>query len=109
MLYLSGFLDGPESIVMTKLPDSAAQKKGSNLTLSCSVVSSPAAELKWLFNGAELPQKEATLSLTNLAEMQSGNYSCLAYNTKTKRSAVSQVATVSVIGESKYTCITPHE
>ncbi|KAL7883089.1 hypothetical protein SRHO_G00007470 [Serrasalmus rhombeus] len=88
---------GPESITMKKVPDEIDLKKGSNLTLSCSAVSSPAAELKWLFNGAELPDKTATLAYTNLQENQSGNYSCVAYNSKTKRYAASQVVTVSII------------
>ncbi|XP_036423014.1 carcinoembryonic antigen-related cell adhesion molecule 20 [Colossoma macropomum] len=88
---------GPESITMKKVPDDVIQKKGSNLTLSCSAVSSPAAELKWLFNGAELTQKTAMLAFTNLEENQSGNYSCVAYNSKTKRYAASQVVTVSII------------
>ncbi|KAL7826449.1 hypothetical protein AOLI_G00316580 [Acnodon oligacanthus] len=88
---------GPESITMKKVPDEVVLKKGSNLTLACSAVSSPAAELKWLFNGAELPDKTATLAYTNLQEIQSGNYSCVAYNSKTKRYAASQVVTASII------------
>ncbi|KAL6461154.1 hypothetical protein MHYP_G00311200 [Metynnis hypsauchen] len=88
---------GPESITMKKVPDETVLKKGSNLTLSCSAVSSPAAELKWLFNGAELPDKTATIAYANLQENQSGNYSCVAYNSKTKRYAASEVVTVSII------------
>ncbi|XP_072530755.1 cell adhesion molecule CEACAM5 isoform X2 [Salminus brasiliensis] len=96
---------GPESVVMT-VPDTTFLKKGSNLTLSCSAVSSPAAELKWFFNGAELPQKVATLALTDLQEKQSGNYSCVAYNSKTKRYAASQVFALSIIEPISGTIIT---
>ncbi|XP_066531954.1 carcinoembryonic antigen-related cell adhesion molecule 5 [Hoplias malabaricus] len=88
---------GPDSASMTKVPGDSVLKKGSNLTLSCSAVSSPAAELKWFFNGRDLQQNVATLALTNLEENQSGNYSCVAYNSKTKRYTYSQVATVSII------------
>ncbi|XP_049332176.1 carcinoembryonic antigen-related cell adhesion molecule 5 [Astyanax mexicanus] len=88
---------GPENLAMMKVPDAAFLKKDSNLTLSCSAVSSPAAELKWFFNGAELPQKGTTLALTSLEEKHSGNYSCVAFNSKTMRYAALQAATVLII------------
>ncbi|XP_036423013.1 carcinoembryonic antigen-related cell adhesion molecule 5-like [Colossoma macropomum] len=95
---------GPESIALNKVPDDVVLKEGSNLTLLCSAISSPAAELKWLFDGDELPQKGSRLVLTNLGKNQSGKYSCVAYNSKTKRFAVSQVATVSVVGSVNLYC-----
>ncbi|KAI4878509.1 hypothetical protein NFI96_034650, partial [Prochilodus magdalenae] len=97
---------GPEMVTMKTSFDNPILKKGSNLTLSCSAVSSPAAELKWIFNGAELPQKSAVLTLTNLEENQNGNYSCVAYNIKTKRYAASQVVTISIIQSVSGTNIT---
>lgn len=93
-------LDGPELVTKTQVPVADALKKGSNLTFSCSATSSPAAEFIWLFNGAKLPQKTATVALSNLVEEQSGNYSCMAYNSKTQRYVTSEVTKLSVIGES---------
>ncbi|XP_046700165.1 carcinoembryonic antigen-related cell adhesion molecule 20 [Silurus meridionalis] len=72
-------------------------KKGSNLTMSCTAQSSPAAEFIWVFNGNILPQKTATIVLSNLGEEQSGNYSCLAYNSKTQRYVTSEVTKFSVL------------
>lgn len=93
-------LDGPELVTKTQVPPADVLKKGSNLTLSCSAKSSPAAEFIWLFNGAGLPQKTATVILSNLGEEQSGNYSCMAYNSKTMRYVTSEVTQLSVLGES---------
>lgn len=93
-------LDGPELVTKTQDPADNVLKKGSNLTLSCSASSSPAAEFIWLFNGAELPQNTATLVLSDLEEKQSGNYSCMAFNSKTQRYVTSDVTTLSVLGES---------
>lgn len=93
-------LDGPELITKTQDPVANVLKKGSNLTLSCSAISSPPAQFVWLFNQGPLPQKTATLVLTNLGEGQSGNYSCMAYNSKTLRYVSSDVTTLSVVGES---------
>lgn len=92
-------LDGPDSV--TKMQDPAAEvlKKGSNLTLVCSAKSSPAAEFVWLFNDAVLPQKSSTVVLSNLGVEQSGNYSCMAYNSKTQRYVSSGVTGLSVLGE----------
>ncbi|KAF4080360.1 hypothetical protein AMELA_G00169470 [Ameiurus melas] len=88
---------GPELVTKTQVPAAAVLKKGSNLTLSCSAKSSPAAEFVWLFNGGELPQKTATVVLSNLGEEQSGNYSCMAYNSKTMRYISSEVTQLSVL------------
>ncbi|XP_053494172.1 carcinoembryonic antigen-related cell adhesion molecule 5 [Ictalurus furcatus] len=88
---------GPELVTKTQMPAADVLKKGSNLTLSCSAKSSPAAEFVWLFNGAGLPQKTATVVLSNLGEEQSGNYSCMAYNSKTMRYVSSEVTQLSVL------------
>ncbi|KAL0166961.1 hypothetical protein M9458_038805, partial [Cirrhinus mrigala] len=84
---------------MTQTPKDSFLKKGSNLTFSCSAQSDPPAQLRWMFNGQELPQKTtANITLTNVEEINSGNYSCVAYNTKTNRYVFSSVAVVSVLG-----------
>ncbi|XP_067303790.1 carcinoembryonic antigen-related cell adhesion molecule 1-like [Pseudorasbora parva] len=91
---------GPEKIVMTQNPTDSFLKKGSNLTLTCSADSDPPAQLRWMFNGAELLQK-ANITLSNLDVKHSGNYSCVAYNVKTNRNVASPVVLVTVLGESK--------
>lgn len=93
-------LDGPEKIAVTQTPTDSFLKKGSNLTLTCSANSDPPAQLRWMFNGAELLQK-ANIAITNLEEKHSGNYSCVAYNVKTNRTISSPVAFVTVQGKSK--------
>ncbi|XP_067217562.1 carcinoembryonic antigen-related cell adhesion molecule 1-like [Chanodichthys erythropterus] len=88
---------GPEKITVTKTPTDSFLKKGSNLTLTCSADSDPPAQLRWMFNGAELLQN-AIVTIPNLEEKHSGNYSCVAYNAKTNRNVVSAVASVTVLG-----------
>ncbi|KAI5629742.1 carcinoembryonic antigen-related cell adhesion molecule 5 isoform X1, partial [Silurus asotus] len=88
---------GPELVKKTQDPVLEFMKKGSNVTMSCTAQSSPAAEFIWVFNGIILPQKTATIVLSNLGEEQSGNYSCLAYNSKTQRYVTSEVTTFSVL------------
>ncbi|MCJ8749811.1 hypothetical protein PDJAM_G00180560 [Pangasius djambal] len=88
---------GPELVTKKQEPAVEVLKKGSNLTLSCSAQSSPAAEFIWLFNEASLPQKTATVVLSNLGEEHSGNYSCMAYNSKTQRYVASAVTKLSVL------------
>ncbi|KTF73741.1 hypothetical protein cypCar_00031275 [Cyprinus carpio] len=89
---------GPEKIVMTQTPTDSFLKKGSNLILACSAQSDPPAQLQWMFNGAVMPQKTtANITLANVDETNSGNYSCVAYNVKTNRYLSSQIAVVSVL------------
>ncbi|KAK2864442.1 hypothetical protein Q7C36_003596 [Tachysurus vachellii] len=88
---------GPDLVTITQDPTTASLKKGSNVTLSCSAKSKPAATFIWLFNQAQLPQTTDTLVLLNLAEEQSGNYSCMAYNSKTQRYVSSDVVKFSII------------
>ncbi|XP_043092293.1 carcinoembryonic antigen-related cell adhesion molecule 2-like [Puntigrus tetrazona] len=90
---------GPEQIVMTQSPTGSFLTKGSNLTFTCSAQSDPPAQLQWMFNGQAMPQKTSlNITLANVEEKHSGNYSCVAYNAKTKRFVSSQVAVVSVLG-----------
>ncbi|XP_051728974.1 carcinoembryonic antigen-related cell adhesion molecule 5 isoform X2 [Ctenopharyngodon idella] len=87
---------GPEKIAMTQTPTDSFLKKGSNLVLTCSADSDPPAQLRWMFNGAELLQM-ANITIPNVEEKDSGNYSCVAYNAKTKRNVASPVALVTVL------------
>ncbi|KAG1946726.1 carcinoembryonic antigen-related cell adhesion molecule [Pimephales promelas] len=87
---------GPEKIFMKQTPTDPFLKKGSNLTLTCSADSDPPAQLKWMFNGKDLLQ-QANITISNLDESHSGNYSCVANNVKTNRNVVSTVAMVTVL------------
>ncbi|XP_016311390.1 carcinoembryonic antigen-related cell adhesion molecule 1-like [Sinocyclocheilus anshuiensis] len=92
---------GPEKVVMTQTPTDSFLKKGSNLTLACSAQSDPPAQFQWMFSGEEMPQMTTAITLPNVEEKHSGNYSCVAYNAKTNRYVSSQVAVVSVLGKSE--------
>ncbi|XP_056097994.1 carcinoembryonic antigen-related cell adhesion molecule 5 [Rhinichthys klamathensis goyatoka] len=87
---------GPEKIITTQTPTDPFLKKGSNLTLTCSADSDPPAQFKWTFNGNDLLQ-QANITISNLEERHSGNYSCVANNVKTNRNVVSPVALVTVL------------
>ncbi|XP_062846188.1 carcinoembryonic antigen-related cell adhesion molecule 5 [Trichomycterus rosablanca] len=97
---------GPEMIKMVREPTNTVLKKGSNLTISCSATSSPAAELKLFLNGVEVSQKTNPVVYPKVDESQSGNYSCLAFNSKTLRYAASDVVAVSVLEAISGTSIT---
>ncbi|XP_010901575.2 carcinoembryonic antigen-related cell adhesion molecule 5 [Esox lucius] len=97
---------GPELISMTVNPGPGAQVKGSNVTFSCSAQSSPPATLMWILNGVLLPTTGPVLMLANIAEAQSGNYSCMAYNPKTLRYLASTTASITVIAAISGTNVT---
>ena len=93
-------VDGPEDVVLVQTPVAAVFGKGANASLSCSSTSSPAATYQWLQNGVVM--KDATsmsMSLENLKEKDGGNYTCLAFNAKTKRYTASDTVIFTVIGE----------
>ncbi|XP_070970083.1 cell adhesion molecule CEACAM20-like [Oncorhynchus clarkii lewisi] len=88
---------GPENIAMAVTPTAEVQKKGSNITLTCSAQSSPAAVIQWIHNGVPLNVMGPKLVLANIAEAQSGNYSCMASNAKTLRYLESTTAKFTVV------------
>ncbi|KAK6323699.1 carcinoembryonic antigen-related cell adhesion molecule 1 [Coregonus clupeaformis] len=97
---------GPENIAMTVTPTAEVQKQGSNITLTCSAQSSPAAVLQWIHNGVPLNVIGPKLVLANVVEAQSGNYSCMASNAKTLRyleSTTSKFTVVEAISGTKIT------
>ncbi|XP_068179783.1 hemicentin-1-like [Antennarius striatus] len=73
---------GPENIILTS-SNQEYNKKGSNVTLSCSAVSKPSAQLSWFLNGDKLRNAGPELRLVNVQLNQSGNYTCQAFNQKT--------------------------
>ncbi|XP_046729446.1 carcinoembryonic antigen-related cell adhesion molecule 1-like isoform X1 [Silurus meridionalis] len=92
---------GPDRITIKREPADDVLKNGSTVILSCSAQSVPAAEFTWLFNDVKLPPKNSTVILSNVGIQQSGNYSCIAYNSKTKRYATSELTTLTVIETGK--------
>uniref|UniRef100_A0A8D3A8X9 Ig-like domain-containing protein n=1 Tax=Scophthalmus maximus TaxID=52904 RepID=A0A8D3A8X9_SCOMX len=89
---------GPENISLTLHPSQEYYVEGSNISLSCSAVSRPAALFYWFLNGDKLTDTGPELRLMNIQERQSGNYSCQAFNNKTLRSQTAQLSTVTVMG-----------
>ncbi|XP_047191968.1 carcinoembryonic antigen-related cell adhesion molecule 5-like isoform X4 [Scophthalmus maximus] len=88
---------GPENISLTLHPSQEYYVEGSNISLSCSAVSRPAALFYWFLNGDKLTDTGPELRLMNIQERQSGNYSCQAFNNKTLRSQTAQLSTVTVM------------
>ncbi|KAJ8389446.1 hypothetical protein AAFF_G00119840 [Aldrovandia affinis] len=88
---------GPDTAVMIVSPQKVVYSTGSNLTLSCSALSSPPAEFEWVLNGAVLKKTGRELMLENMQEKGSGNYTCIARNAKTLRFKASKTAWISVL------------
>ncbi|XP_016525923.1 carcinoembryonic antigen-related cell adhesion molecule 6-like [Poecilia formosa] len=85
---------GPENVNL-KSP-SQKYPEGSNIHLSCSADSRPSASCQWFFNGNVLPGSGSELELLNVHKNQSGNYSCQAFNSITKRYETSKVSVISI-------------
>uniref|UniRef100_A0A671WAY1 Ig-like domain-containing protein n=1 Tax=Sparus aurata TaxID=8175 RepID=A0A671WAY1_SPAAU len=94
------FIDGPENINLTS-PSQEYHVEGSNISLSCSAASRPAAVFYWLLNGDKLFDTGPELRLVNIQMSQNGNYSCQAFNNKTLRYETSQPSAVTVLGKLK--------
>ncbi|XP_055359252.1 carcinoembryonic antigen-related cell adhesion molecule 1-like isoform X2 [Betta splendens] len=92
---------GPESISLKTSPTKDFYVTGSNVDLSCSAVSSPAAQFTWFLNRTQLNDTGPELRLTNIQTCQSGNYSCQAFNTKTLRYQTSQPSALNVLDNSE--------
>ncbi|KAK2910045.1 hypothetical protein Q8A73_007760 [Channa argus] len=88
---------GPENINLTLSPSQEHYDEGSDIILTCSAVSTPAALFYWFLNGDLLPDTGPELRLMNIHMNQTGNYSCQAFNNKTLRYQTSQPAAVSVL------------
>ncbi|KAI3360548.1 hypothetical protein L3Q82_002424 [Scortum barcoo] len=86
---------GPENVRIS--PSQEYHEEGSNISLSCSADSRPAAQFQWFLNGDLLPDTGPELILTNIQMSESGNYSCQAFNSKTLRYQTSQSAAVTVL------------
>uniref|UniRef100_A0A3B3VDU2 Ig-like domain-containing protein n=1 Tax=Poecilia latipinna TaxID=48699 RepID=A0A3B3VDU2_9TELE len=73
-------------------PPSHKYPEGLKIHLNCSADSRPPATFEWFFNGNVLPDSGPQLELPNFEKNQSGNYSCQAFNSITKRYQTSQVS-----------------
>uniref|UniRef100_A0A3Q2W353 Hemicentin-1-like n=1 Tax=Haplochromis burtoni TaxID=8153 RepID=A0A3Q2W353_HAPBU len=87
---------GPSNTEMTVMPLMNIYKGGSNITLSCSAVSSPPAMFQWMVNGVYLNKIEPKLELEKVNENMSGKYTCLIHNNVTFRYS-SQTATILIV------------
>ncbi|XP_031581981.2 carcinoembryonic antigen-related cell adhesion molecule 5-like [Oreochromis aureus] len=87
---------GPSNTEMTVMPLMNIYKGGSNITLSCSAVSSPPAIFQWMVNGVYLNKIGPKLELEKVNESMSGNYTCLIHNNVTFRFS-SQTATIQIV------------
>ncbi|XP_038568386.1 carcinoembryonic antigen-related cell adhesion molecule 5-like [Micropterus salmoides] len=88
---------GPENINLKFSPTQKYYEEGSNIILSCSADSRPAAHFNWFLNADLLSDTGPELRLMNIQESQSGNYSCRAFNNKTDRYETSQLSVVFVL------------
>ncbi|XP_034729143.1 carcinoembryonic antigen-related cell adhesion molecule 5-like [Etheostoma cragini] len=76
---------GPDTMALTvNKQNTTSFLIGSNLTMLCSVQSNPPAQLRWAFRGEHVNTTGPLLDLFNVSENQSGAYSCLAFNNRTK-------------------------
>lgn len=73
-------------------------RTGSNITMSCSVDSSPTAMIQWMFNGVNMNHSTPWLHLESVTESSSGNYQCLYHNPVTSRFTTAR-ASIQVMGE----------
>ncbi|XP_030014611.1 carcinoembryonic antigen-related cell adhesion molecule 5-like [Sphaeramia orbicularis] len=76
---------GPNNTTITLMPMEPIYRAGSNILLSCSVVSHPPAVIKWMFNGGNVFHIGSQLHLERVNVSNSGSYKCLCHNTVTSR------------------------
>ncbi|XP_072316976.1 cell adhesion molecule CEACAM5-like [Eucyclogobius newberryi] len=88
---------GPDDVILETSPQIDDYEEGSDVLLSCSADSRPAAHFQWLFNGELLSFTGAQLELVKIQMNQSGNYSCQAFNNKTLRYTTSEPGLISVL------------
>ncbi|XP_070690983.1 cell adhesion molecule CEACAM5-like [Pempheris klunzingeri] len=90
---------GPENVNLTLDLPQEYYGEGSDVSLTCSAVSTPSAQFLWFLNGEKKSDTGtgSKLRLTDIQESQSGNYSCQAFNSKTLRHETSQPVAISVL------------
>ncbi|XP_044215014.1 carcinoembryonic antigen-related cell adhesion molecule 8-like [Thunnus albacares] len=90
---------GPENITLMRSSTQEYYMEGSDISLSCSAASRPSAQFQWFLNGVKLSDTGPELTLINIQESQSGNYSCQAFNNKTLKYQTSQPSAITVVGK----------
>ncbi|XP_015254108.1 PREDICTED: carcinoembryonic antigen-related cell adhesion molecule 5-like [Cyprinodon variegatus] len=104
---------GPEKVTLKVNPESQKHyEEGSDITLTCSADSRPAAVFSWFLNEKNLANSEHELKLISVQRNQSGNYSCQAFNSKTSIKQTSPLASISIVvlgcrGSSQHTTLFP--
>ncbi|XP_060776780.1 carcinoembryonic antigen-related cell adhesion molecule 2-like [Neoarius graeffei] len=87
---------GPENFAVAAAPVKPFISSGSNLILTCSAESSPAAEFQWAVNGGELGEMGQELRPRNIQSSQSGNYTCITHNKQSLRYSTSEPISITV-------------
>uniref|UniRef100_A0A9J8CPD0 V-set and immunoglobulin domain-containing protein 10-like n=1 Tax=Cyprinus carpio carpio TaxID=630221 RepID=A0A9J8CPD0_CYPCA len=78
-------LYGPDMPVLKVSPTKAVFVSGESLFLSCQAEGEPPPSATWFFNGESIATSSTgTVSLTNVKTSQSGVYTCVMINTRTK-------------------------
>ncbi|XP_053182924.1 carcinoembryonic antigen-related cell adhesion molecule 5-like [Scomber japonicus] len=90
---------GPENTRLKLFPSQDHYVQGSTISLSCSAVSRPSAQFQWFLNGGLLSGSGSKLTLTNIQMSQSGDYSCRAFNSKTRRYQISLPSAITVVAQ----------
>ncbi|XP_041650189.1 carcinoembryonic antigen-related cell adhesion molecule 20 [Cheilinus undulatus] len=88
---------GPERTNLKLSPSQQYFEEESDINLTCSADSRPAAYFNWFLNEEQLSSIGSELSLMNVNMNHSGNYSCRAFNNKTLTSQTSQSSVISVL------------
>ncbi|XP_071326913.1 cell adhesion molecule CEACAM5-like [Trachinotus anak] len=78
---------GPSNTTMVVMPmvSHYIYRTGTNITLSCSAMSSPPAMIQWMVNGMYLNKYGSSIQLMNVTESNSGTYKCVFHNSATSR------------------------
>lgn len=88
---------------MVIVPMRSHYEVGSDITMTCSADSSPAAIVQWMVDGMYLNHSGPQLQLEMVTESHSGNYKCVVRNTVTSRFS-SQSALIRILGKVGRNC-----
>ncbi|XP_064425554.1 carcinoembryonic antigen-related cell adhesion molecule 5-like [Latimeria chalumnae] len=77
---------GPDSPKISISPNSTELSVGSDILFSCAADSNPPATFTWFLNNTSLNENGQSLTITKIQQNNTGNYSCQAFNSDTKRS-----------------------
>uniref|UniRef100_UPI00398EDC25 cell adhesion molecule CEACAM5-like isoform X2 n=1 Tax=Pristiophorus japonicus TaxID=55135 RepID=UPI00398EDC25 len=80
---------GPDAPQLIIEEEKEAYIRGSNVAFKCSADSVPPAAFEWLLNGISLQWGSQELVIFNITTGDFGNYTCKAYNNRTKMYAIS--------------------